>query len=56
MKPTDMTNLRAPLTPTERRTLQRQLANGSREAKRASRVAAIVLLQMNLRSRGGRRP
>jgi len=32
------------------------LTTEARRAARATRTAAVVLLQMNLRSRGGRRP
>jgi hypothetical protein len=36
--------------------LRALLTAEARRAARAARVAAAVLLQMNLRSRGGRRP
>lgn len=35
--------------------LRKQLAAEARRVARADRVAAAVLVQMNLRSRGGRR-
>lgn len=42
-------------TPATSPLLRKQLIAEARRAARAARVAAAILLQMNLRSRGGRR-
>lgn len=42
--------------PTASHVLRQLINKEARRAARAARVASAVLLQMNLRSRGGRRP